>query len=125
MQRRSTRSKQEVLDLLQRHPSAMSGDMVEAEIDGYNRATIYRILNRFCADGIVHRIVGLDGKQYYAICADCDAAQHRHDHLHFQCTRCEKVECLPEIPTIRLPEGYRMETFNGLVAGVCGGCAIS
>lgn len=42
----------------------MSQDAIEKQLDiKINRATIYRVLNRFCTDDIVHRIVAEDGKQ--------------------------------------------------------------
>lgn len=122
MNRRSTKSKEAVLNILRENGTAMSHEMLEAETEGYNRATIYRILNRFREDGIVHRIVGMDGKQYFAVCLSCDHDRHVHRHLHFQCTSCETVECLPYEPTIALPAGYALQEFHGLVTGLCAAC---
>lgn len=122
MKRRNTKSKDDVLEILRLKGTAMSHDMIENEIDGYNRATIYRILNRFCKDGIVHRIVGMNGKQYFAMCTTCKHEEHRHNHIHFQCNNCEKVECLEEEPVINLPKGYTFENFNSVVSGICQDC---
>ncbi|WP_435524357.1 Fur family transcriptional regulator [Chryseobacterium indoltheticum] len=58
-------------------------------------ATIYRVLNRFCEDGILHRIVAEDGKQYFAVCIKCDEKKLTDHHFHFRCTQCETIECLP------------------------------
>lgn len=123
MKRRSTKSKMKVLEVLKEKNRAMSHDMLEEEIIDFNRATLYRILNSFWEDGIVHRIMGLDGKQYFAICTNCAEGRHDHDHLHFQCTNCDKVECLDYRPKINLPMGYVFGNFNGLVSGVCIDCA--
>lgn len=123
MKRRATQSKQDVLALLNAKGTAMSHEMLEAEIDDYNRTTLYRILKRFAEDGIVHRIIGINGKQYFAVCTNCSQEHHKHDHLHFQCRKCEKVECLEEEPQINLPSGYVSENFNGLVSGLCASCS--
>ncbi len=122
MKRRKTKSKEDVLKTLKSNGTAMSHDMIETKIEDYNRATIYRILNRFQEDGIVHRIVGIDGKQYFAICTNCEQKNHSHNHLHFQCTNCKRVECLKEEPRIDLPKNYVMHDFNGLISGLCGNC---
>ncbi|NHN25411.1 transcriptional repressor [Flavobacterium jejuense] len=123
MNRRKTKSKRDVLEALKSKGSAMSHEMLEAVVEDYNRATIYRILNRFREEGIVHRIVGVNGKQYFAICTNCEKENHNHNHIHFQCNTCEKVECLNEELQINLPKGYVLEGFNGLVSGLCSNCS--
>ncbi|MFT5164862.1 MAG: Fur family ferric uptake transcriptional regulator [Saprospiraceae bacterium] len=35
-----------------------------------------RFLNRYCEDGIIHRIVADNGKQYFAICVNYDDKAH-------------------------------------------------
>ena len=68
MKRRNTPSKEAILDLLVNTGKAMSRDAIEQKLDlEIDRATIYRVLNRFCEDGMVHRIVAEDGKQYFAV----------------------------------------------------------
>lgn len=123
MKRRSTKSKEDVLQALKARGSAMSHEMLEAESEGYNRATIYRILNRFREDGIVHRIIGANGKQYFAVCRNCEKENHNHNHIHFQCNNCEKVECLEDEPKINLPKDYILKDFNALVSGLCSDCS--
>jgi Fur family ferric uptake transcriptional regulator len=75
----------------------MSQDAIEKKINvDVDRASIYRILNRFCEDGIVHKVVADDGKQYFAVCVRCkDKRQLPDDHFHFRCTICQTIECLP------------------------------
>lgn len=63
MQRRNTPAKQEILLMLQDAHSALSQDMIEQQMKGtVDRVTIYRVLNSFCEDGIVHKIVSDEGK---------------------------------------------------------------
>ena len=123
MKRRNTPTKAAVFSALERASSALSHDHIRAQVDeDIDRATIYRILNRFCDDGVVHRIVADDGKQYFALCADCEHDNHHHDHFHFRCLKCDKVECLTSEISVNLPTGYRAKNFNGVISGECAGC---
>lgn len=125
MKRRNTPSKTAVLAALESAEAALSHDkLLELLEDTVDRATIYRILNRFCADGLTHRIIADDGKQYFALCEDCSHhEEHSHNHFHFRCQRCERVECLSTEVSVNLPPGYRAENFNGVISGICGRCA--
>lgn len=127
MKRRNTPSKSAVLSALESADTALSHDkLLELLDDTVDRATIYRILNRFCTDGLVHRIVADDGKQYFALCEDCShQEEHSHNHFHFRCQNCERVECLSTEVSVNLPAGYRAENFNGVISGVCNRCAVA
>lgn len=123
MKRRNTDTKIAILDLLKNSKKALSQDMLQEALDiEVDRATIYRVLNRFSEDGVVHRIVGDDGKQYFAVCTNCAENNHRHNHFHFRCRSCSKVECLPNEIEIKLPESYHAELFNGVISGICPNC---
>ncbi len=124
MKKRNTQSKQEVLTILQSAQSAVSHEMIQdALTSSMDRATIYRILKSFCNDGLVHRICGDDGKQYFAYCHNCTEMQHKHNHYHFRCTECGTVECMPQELDIVLPNGYSSDSINAVIAGRCGRCA--
>ena len=123
MKRRNTPAKTAVLAALEQANTALSHDKLREKITtSIDRATLYRILNRFCDDGLVHRIIADDGKQYFALCEGCVHDDHQHDHFHFRCLECEKVECLTSEISVRLPRGYRAQNFNGVISGVCGNC---
>lgn len=125
MKRRNTPSKTAVLSALSTAQTALSHEKIQEQLAGeVDRATIYRILNRFCDDGMVHRIVADDGKQYFALCEGCTHEEHSHDHFHFRCRSCDTVECLTNEISVSLPEGYRAEGFNGVISGVCRGCSV-
>lgn len=120
--RRNTPVKQAILELLEQSEAALSQDMIEQRLPiAADRATIYRMLQRFCDDGLAHRAVSDEGKSYYALCRDC-GQKHTHDHFHFRCLSCEKVECLHEPVELRLPRGYRAEQLNCWVSGYCRDC---
>lgn len=126
VKRRSTPSKAEILKILKTENSALSHETLQSKLSTpMDRATIYRILNRFCADGKVHKVIGDDGKQYFALCNNCKEkkTEHTHNHFHFKCLQCGKVECLKSEMKAELPPGYLLESYNGLISGKCKNCS--
>ena len=123
MKRRNTATQEAVLSVLTSKRRAMSQDAIvkQMEVDA-DRATIYRILNRFCEDEIVHKIVADDGKQYFAVCAKSDDVPIPGNHFHFRCTKCETIECLPSLVEYLVPESYKVESLNCVLVGVCKYC---
>lgn len=124
MKRRSTPTKEAVLSVLADSKKAMSQDAIMKKVSlEMDRATVYRVLNRFCEDGILHRIVAEDGKQYFAVCIKCDEKKLADHHFHFRCTKCETIECLPIPVQFSLPQGYDVESVNCILTGFCKECA--
>lgn len=124
MKRRNTPSKQAVLELLQKKGKAMSQEAIEKEITkDINRATIYRVLNRFCEDGVLHRIVAEDGKQYFAVCVNCDDEVLSGHHFHFRCVKCQTIECLPIAVNFSISAGYKVDNVNCVLSGTCEDCS--
>lgn len=126
MKRRKTPSKTEILQVLKSSGNALSHDMIQANIESdIDRATIYRVLNRFCEDGKVHKIIGDDGKQYFALCSNCGEEKqlHSHNHMHFRCLECGKVECLERDISVPLPDGYVAKVHNLIISGFCNNCS--
>lgn len=125
MKRRNTLSKEAVLSVLTLSRKAMSQDAIIKKMEvTADRATIYRILNRFVEDEIVHKIVADDGKQYFAVCVKCDKQTIPDNHFHFRCTKCETIECLPSMVNFSAPEGYNVERLNAVLIGICKDCSL-
>jgi Fur family ferric uptake transcriptional regulator len=127
LKKRETSGKRQVLQLLENSSSALSQDMLEKNPElKIDRVTIYRILKSFEEDGKIHRIVGNDGKAYFAVCRNCSEthAHHLHQHVHFQCKTCNKVECLNAEITLPVPQGYSVDDVNVVLSGICGKCAV-
>lgn len=123
VKRRNTPAKKAILDMLEISQTALSQDMIEEEMKGkMDRVTMYRILNAFCEDGIAHKVVSDEGKTYYALCNNCENEKHYHDHFHFKCLRCSKVECLKDEIQITLPQQYTSVNVNCWVSGYCSQC---
>lgn len=124
IKRRNTATQEAVLSVLARNGKAMSQDAIVKQIKvSADRATIYRILNRFCDDEIVHKIVADDGKQYFAICVKCDEKVIPANHFHFRCTKCETIECLPTIVEFSIPKKYKIQQMNCVLVGICKDCS--
>ncbi|MDG3583440.1 Fur family transcriptional regulator [Galbibacter pacificus] len=122
--KRNTKAKELILETIKNASTAVNKDIIQEEIGNViDRATIYRVLNSFYDDGIVHKILGDDGKQYYAYCINCGEKKHLHSHFHFRCLNCGKVECLPNEIDVKLPKGYQSVNFNGFISGYCNQCS--
>ena len=124
MKRRNTPAKNTILSILQSANKAVSQEDIETEVKGtMDRVTIYRVLNSFCTDGLVHKVLADDGKTYFALCRNCREHQHTHNHFHFRCLKCGNLECLKEEVEVKIPAGYKLENVNCLLAGYCFNCA--
>lgn len=124
MERRNTETKKAVLSLLSNSKKALSQVAIEKQLSiNINRATIYRVLNRFCEDEIVHRIVAEDGKQYFAICRECESGDFILHHFHFRCLVCDTIECLEAPVQYSIPNGYNVQNVNCVLTGICDDCS--
>jgi len=87
-----------------------------------DRVTLYRVLEWLVAQGLAHRIAGLDRVWRFGL-ADRDPRGKHDGHAHFQCHRCGKVVCLADVTTRRVPvpRGFRSEAVE--VKGLCAECA--
>jgi Fur family ferric uptake transcriptional regulator len=124
---RSTHSRGDILDLFIARPHALSYTDIERQVaPQYDRVTVYRTLKTFLDKGIIHKVLDDTGALKYALCSGaCSARAHRHNHVHFKCSRCGQTNCLEsvEIPPVALPAGYQPTELNLLVQGVCQTCS--
>jgi Fur family ferric uptake transcriptional regulator len=96
--------------------------LIELVKDQMNKTTVYRILDRLEQDGIIHSFNGKEGLTWYAKCEGCSASHHSDKHPHFQCTECDKVECLSveiKIPSIK---NHKVDSTAILLMGQCAVC---
>ena len=122
---RVTNSRVAVLDCFLDKNQALSLGILENEFPNFDRVTLYRTLNSFLESGILHKIPNDLGSATYGLCHDtCNPQEHKHDHVHFKCNKCGKVECLEDliVPKIKVPTGYSPYTVNMIVDGICGNC---
>ena len=122
---RKTKGVNLVLQIFEEKKEAKSVvNLIELLKDKMNKTTVYRILDRLERDGTIHSFNGKDGLKWYAKCEGCSANHHLDKHPHFQCTECDKVECLSieiKIPTIK---NHKVDSTNILLMGQCEDCSV-
>jgi len=120
---RKTKSVKVILGLFEQTEEALSVvDLIEGLEKVMNKTTVYRILDRLEAVGILHSFVGKNGRKWYAKCKDCLPADPVYTHPHFQCSACGKVECVPFEIMIPSLTSYKVESADFLLIGECKEC---
>ena len=110
-----------VFRLQGQHPTADTVyENVKYLIPTIGRATVYRLLNRLCAQGIINRISIPSSADRYDTFLD--------SHYHLRCNSCGKVLDI-DIPVIedlcdRVPESdkYKITGHNVVFIGLCSKC---
>ncbi len=114
-----------LLEAFEQTENAISlADLLEKLKDEMNRTTVYRIVQRLEAYGILHSFRGKDGLKWYAKCAkySLNHPLEHHPHPHFQCKECGKVECMSlDMPTLSVPD-YKIDSAELLLIGLCKDC---
>lgn len=126
-QTRNTQAKTEILSLINTSETALSHHMIQQKIGALcNRVTIYRVLERLEEEGLIHKFVNVDGVVNYAKCNSCKEGHHFHNHVHFNCKKCNEVTCIENIvPKITMPAQFVVEEYNFVVSGICPNCVVS
>lgn len=121
---RKTPAKTEIQELIAKSSVALSHGEIQTAIDGLcDRVTIYRVLERLTAEGLIHRVVNVDGVVKFAGCHGC-SEKHSHNHIHFSCQKCKSVTCLDDVePSFKLPKNYKVSEMNFTLSGLCPQCS--
>jgi len=53
-------------------------------------------MERLLVEGVIHKIVNVDGVVKYAGCHSF-TVKHNQNHIHFSCQKCKSVACLEDI----------------------------
>jgi Fur family ferric uptake transcriptional regulator len=105
---------------------ALSHGEVEQMMEGnFDRLTIYRTLKTFDEKGLIHKVIDDGAVIKYALCEEeCEAHDHKDNHVHFKCENCEQTFCLHHVPVEKfdLPKGFKATDYQLLVLGTCGSC---
>lgn len=122
---RNTIARTTILELIQQSDVALSQPAIQHALNGLcDRVTIYRVLDRLTEEGLIHKIVNVNGVVNYATCNGCQQHQHhQHQHIHFSCRICGELTCLNQvIPTFHLPQGFTQEETFFTISGICNTC---
>jgi len=116
----------EILSLFMKHSFALSASDIESKMKaGHDRVTIYRALNSFVDNGILHKVPDESNNTKFALCSDtCPDEAHTDQHVHFICHECHQTYCLEDvhIPMIKLPNNFAVDSFSFTVNGICETC---
>lgn len=122
-----TDSRKQILQFFMQQQGALSHSDIEKKMGAaFDRVTIYRTLQTFLENGILHAIPSADNAVRYALCNDaCAPGHHHHQHIHFFCHQCRHTFCLDDsvTPAVPLPRGYQAKEVDVLVKGVCKNCS--
>jgi len=90
--------------------------------DSLDRVTVYRTLETLVEAGLLHRIQGTDGA--WRFCRHESDEKCGGNHIHFLCSTCSQMFCLPEqpLPWVLAPEGAMVTSKQLVVHGYCSAC---
>lgn len=123
-----TEGRKIILDLFATSTGALAHADIESQTSvAFDRVTVYRTLQTFVENGIIHQIPTTDNTILYALCKDnCEAGHHHDEHVHFICNDCDITTCLDNVtvPSIKLPKGFKPLQTAMVVKGICNDCRI-
>lgn len=122
---RLTQPRARVLAFLLAREHPLTHHEIHAGLPGeaLDTVTLYRVLEWLLEHQLVHRISGAD--QVWRFGTGVGAGQQDHEHAHFQCTSCDTVTCVNDVPLprrVKLPEGFVGEEVDFLIKGTCPRC---
>ena len=85
--------------------------------------TVYRVLERFCEQGLVHKVYLQSRAWKYELAHNCTEQQC---HPHFTCSDCGETFCLTglSLPLIKdLKKGFAIRRQQVNIEGLCPSCS--
>lgn len=110
--------------LLKQTAAATVGDLEKA-FPETDKVTLYRTIKTFEEKGIIHNINPDADATRYALCeAGCKPGEHYDLHVHFYCTSCKELLCLPKthFPNVALPNNFQLRELSLVARGICDSC---
>ena len=123
---RRTTFREELASLFLKTKSSMSVDDIRAKVQSSkDKVTVYRALEVFEKNGIIHKVPDKENLLRFALCTECNVHEHRHDHVHFICQSCSQTYCLDSIesPKISAPKGFAVIESETTLKGLCKNCS--
>ena len=113
-----------VLKDLQKRTSPVNLADLEMSLDPMDKASIFRVLELFSKNDIVHVIEDGSRSIKYELCNGKEHHSVSDQHAHFYCEKCGSVICLDhvKIPDINIPEQYKVKSINFMFKGICPNC---
>jgi Fur family ferric uptake transcriptional regulator len=105
----------------------MTVPQILGKLKGVDTVTVYRTLNTFVRKKVVHRVRGEDRSWLYAL--STAGQKPAHQHPHFVCDDCGKVECLEQarvpsdfVRSLHVGGGYSVVWPEVVLHGICPKC---
>lgn len=113
-----------VVRTLREATSPMSLIELETELETLDRSSIQRVLTLLAGKGLVHVMEDGRGVAKYELCHSAMQEGKDDNHVHFYCSRCNKVYCFENIsiPDISIPSGFETTGVNFMLKGICPDC---
>lgn len=98
---------------------------LEDALPTMEKSSIFRVLNLLLENHLLHGIEDGRGLTKYEVCQSEGEFEDDDTHPHFYCTECRRVFCIhtEQLPKVELPEGFKAETVNYMIKGLCPGCS--
>ncbi len=114
-----------ILRAMWRGDEAVSLTQLEHILLTIDKSTISRTLNLFLLNGLIHAIDDGSGSVKYAVDGDLERDEDE-EHTHFACVKCGRTFCLKQVhvPEVPLPPGFKLQSVNYVLKGLCPECAI-
>lgn len=98
---------------------------LETKLGSVDKSTVSRTLSLFKDHGLLHGFNDGSGSMKYELCDSRKEGEDSDRHVHFRCEICGETICLTDlkVPTVQLPEGYRIHEINYVISGVCSNCS--
>lgn len=120
-----TRNRVNILEALKKTRAPLSGKEICARLsEKCDKSTVHRTLNSLFEKQVLQRVI-IDHEVKYALKTKHNqTSENNNDHLHFKCSKCNKLYCLTEVAVqdYSLPEGFVKEENQFLVIGICKEC---
>lgn len=123
---RATSVRLAVLEALHEKQAPMTHQQVMTALgeDGFDKASIWRILSELSEKGLLRRMDLGDRIWRYELIDACRPIDAHH--AHFLCGDCGEVTCLPPLelrtPSGELPVSLQRADFTIRIEGICGNC---
>ncbi len=122
---RKTAFRIELLELFSNTRSSLSIEDIKSRVGKTaDKVTIYRALDAFEKNGLIHRVPDKSNLARYALCQECKQEAHTHNHAHFICNVCDETFCIDdiEVPTVKMDNGYKVSASTLTLEGDCPSC---
>ncbi len=123
---RKTKVREVILEILQKTGRPLSHQEIASKkaVISFDRVTIYRTLETLQKNGLLHKILGMDGVWRFCAHEIHTNKKCAGNHIHFLCRECNQMSCMPEqhLHWITPPKGATINSKQLVVHGICSKC---